>query len=88
MYGVSVRFFDSYRRNELRGGEYYYEAYAPVAPGDVVVVDTSKGLAIAQVTNININNPGFSVRETRTIIQVIDLAQWEEKELERTSRLT
>lgn len=83
MYGVNVRFFDSYKRNELRGGEYYYEAYDEVRVGDVVVVDTSRGFAVAQVTSVGVANPGFSIPQTRTIVQVVDYDNWNTKELER-----
>ena len=47
MFAINVRFYDSYKRNELKGNEYYYLAFEKLSVGTTVVVDTRNGLSIA-----------------------------------------
>ena len=83
MFYAKVRFFDAYRRGELKGGEYTYKAFEPVKEGDILVLDTSKEFAIAQCTGHPDTIPDWPESTTRTVVTKLDLNKWMEQDASR-----
>lgn len=79
MFAINVRFYDSYKRNELKGNEYYYLAFEKLSVGTTVVVDTRNGLSIAQVVGYPTEAPNFDTNLLRTVVCAVPLSEWEEK---------
>ena len=66
---IKVRFKNQYR-NEYDSKEYTY-ASADVAVGDIVVVDTVNGYAIAQVSKIGILDMNYREDELKRVVSVV-----------------
>ena len=66
---IKVRFKNQYR-NEYDWKEYTY-ASADVAVGDIVVVDTVNGYAIAQVSKIGILDMNYREDELKRVVSVV-----------------
>lgn len=66
---IKVRFKNQYR-NEYDSKEYTY-ASADVAVGDIVVVDTVNGYAIAQVSKIGILDMNYREDELKKVVSVV-----------------
>ena len=66
---IKVRFKNQYR-NEYDSKEYTY-ANADVAVGDIVVVDTVNGYAIAQVSKIGILDMNYKEDELKRVVSVV-----------------
>lgn len=66
---IKVRFKNQYR-NEYDSKEYTY-ASADVAVGDIVVVDTVNGYAIAQVSQIGILDMNYREDELKRVVSVV-----------------
>ena len=66
---IKVRFKNQYR-NEYDSKEYTY-ASADVAVGDIVVVDTVNGYAIAQVSKIGILDMNYKEDELKRVVSVV-----------------
>lgn len=66
---IKVRFKNQYK-NEYDSKEYTY-ASADVAVGDIVVVDTANGYAIAQVSQIGVLDMNYREDELKKVVSVI-----------------
>lgn len=80
MFYAKVKFFDPYKRNEIKGVEYTYKSFVPVKVGDLLVVDTKFGVALAQCTGHPDAIPDWPEDTWRTVIDIVDVAGWQEKE--------
>lgn len=70
---VNVRFFDNYDRSKLAGKEYCFIAWENLAAGDLVVVETKFGLALAVVSgNLPIKPNQLSDRDMREVVTKVD----------------
>lgn len=83
MFYVTVRFFDQYNRDQLKGGEYTYKSHRPVKIGDVLVVDTSRGFALAQCVGYPKSIPDWPETTWRSVVDIVDMDEWELFEAER-----
>lgn len=76
---VNVRFYNSYRRNELSDAIYYYAAFEHYEVGTTVVVDTRNGLALAQVVGYPTAPPAFDMSILRTVVCAVPVEEWKMK---------
>ena len=63
--------------------EYFYFAYEEYELGDMVVVDTHRGLAVACISSVAKEIPDIAPERLRTIVCAISVAGWMEKERKR-----
>lgn len=83
---IKVQFKDNYE-NEYKGKEYTYNNYDNAAVGDIVVVNTCKGFAIAKVSQIDIIDYDINPNRLASVEKVIvTQKQIEEKEKEEYNK--
>lgn len=68
---IKVKFKNSFE-NEFTGNEYTYKDFENIATGDIVCVNTIKGYAIAQVSQINIIDTKFNLEELKEVKCIIE----------------
>lgn len=83
MFSLNVRFYDNFKRDSLRGQEYYYLSYDYHPVGSTVVVDTRNGLALAEVTSIPTQIPNIPAESLRTVVCRVPVGDWYAKEIRR-----
>lgn len=85
---ISVRFKEQYNNN-WSTKEYFYEDYEGVEIGDIVLVDTINGIALAKVSQISLlNDTDLKLRKViKIIISQKEENEKREEELKRQARL-
>ena len=85
---ISVKFKEQYS-DSWSIKEYFYEDYEGVEVGDIVLVDTVNGIALAKVSQIDLfNDTDFKLRKViKVIITQKEENEKKEKELKRQARL-
>lgn len=68
---IKVKFKNSFE-NEFTGNEYTYKDFENIAIGDIVCVNTIKGYAIAQVSQIDIIDTKFNLEELKEVKCIIE----------------
>ena len=67
---IKVQFKNCYS-NKYEGKNYAYQDYENAAVGDIVVVNTVNGYAIAKVVEINVTNYYIDLKQLSTVEKVI-----------------
>lgn len=67
---IKVQFKNCYS-NKYEGKNYVYQDYENAAVGDIVVVNTINGYAIAKVIEINVTNYYIDLKQLSTVEKVI-----------------
>ena len=85
---ISVKFKEKYS-DSWSTKEYFYEDYEGVEVGDIVLVDTINGIALAKVSQISLfNDTDFKLRKViKIIITQKEENEKKEEELKRQTRL-
>ena len=85
---ISVKFKEQFS-DSWSIKEYFYEDYEGVEVGDIVLVDTVNGIALAKVSQIDLfNDTDFKLRKViKVIITQKEENEKKEKELKRQARL-
>ena len=85
---ISVKFKEQYS-DSWSVKEYFYEDYEGVEIGDIVLVDTINGIALAKVSQIDLfNDTDFKLRKViKIIITQKEENEKREEELKRQARL-
>ena len=85
---ISVKFKEQYS-DSWSVKEYFYEDYEGVEIGDIVLVDTINGIALAKVSQISLfNDTDFKLRKViKIIITQKEENEKREEELKRQARL-
>lgn len=83
---VNVRFFNNYDRSKLAEKEYCFITWEKLFVGDLVVVETRFGLALAVVSgNLPIKPNQLSDRDMREVVTKVDTSAFEKRK-ERAER--
>lgn len=83
---VNVRFFENYDRSKLAAKEYCFIAWEKLILGDLVVVETRFGLALAVVSDhLPIKPNQLSDRDMREVVAKVDTSAFEMRK-ERAER--
>mgnify|MGYP001038271968 CR=1 FL=1 len=82
---VKVQFKNNYE-NVYSGKEYTYKDYEGAAVGDIVVVNTNCGFAIARVSQVNISNYDYDINKLKSVAKIIVTQQEIEKEKEAKAK--
>lgn len=67
---IKVQFKNNYE-NTYGGKEYTYKDYEGAAIGDIVVVNTSSGYAIARVSQVGIIDYNYDVNRLKTVVKTV-----------------
>lgn len=67
---IKVQFKNNYE-NTYEGKEYTYKAYEGAAIGDIVIVNTSSGYAIARVSQVDILDYNYDVNKLKTVVKTV-----------------
>lgn len=82
---LKVQFKNNYE-NIYSGKEYTYKDYENAAIGDIVVVNTSYGYAIARVSKVNVLDCDYDTNKLKSVVKVIVTQQEIEREKEAKAR--
>lgn len=87
---VKVRFKNSYDCG-CSTKEYLYQDYEGAEIGDIVAVNTSNGLAIAKVTQIDVIDFNYDINKIKTVVKVIiskkELEEKQKQEYEKRLKI-
>lgn len=87
---VKVRFKNSYDCG-CSAKEYLYQDYEGAEVGDIVAVNTSNGLAIAKVTQIDVIDFDYDISKIKTVVKVIiskkELEEKQKQEYEKRLKI-
>ena len=87
---VKVRFKNSYDCG-CSTKEYLYQDYEDAEIGDIVAVNTSNGLAIAKVTQIDVIDFDYDISKIKTVVKVIiskkELEEKQKQEYEKRLKI-
>lgn len=67
---IKVQFKNNYE-NTYGGKEYTYKDYEGAAIGDIVVVNTSSGYAIARVSQVGIIDYNYDANRLKTVVKTV-----------------
>lgn len=82
---LKVQFKNNYE-NIYSGKEYTYKDYENAAIGDIVVVNTNCGYAIARVSKVNVLDCDYDTNKLKSVAKVIVTQQEIEREKEAKAR--
>lgn len=82
---LKVQFKNNYE-NIYSGKEYTYKDYENAAIGDIVVVNTNCGYAIARVSKVNVLDCDYDTNKLKSVVKVIVTQQEIEREKEAKAR--
>lgn len=82
---LKVQFKNNYE-NIYSGKEYTYKDYENAAIGDIVVVNTNCGYAIARVSKVNVLDCDYDINKLKSVAKVIVTQQEIDREKEAKAR--
>lgn len=60
--------------NDANEKIYYFTAYGPYYMGNIVVVETVRGLMVGEIVELNVENP--PVKPTKEVVAGVDISPW------------